>query len=416
MLRRILMVGWAFISSQFALASPEINFIENKGQWASAISFFARIQGAGVDISRGRFRYTFLDQRQMEERHLGVTTYNELSSSNLLLRGHVLLSAFIGFNPASQATSFGLKPQYYNFFLGGDRQRWQSAVHSYQGMIYQSFYEGVDLKIYSEGQNMKYDFIVAAGADWSQIRWHYEGAESVSKVDGDLVVKTPLSEVIEKKPIAYQWIEGRKVFVQTEYQLTDGDISFHVLGPYDCCYPLVLDPLLIFSTYSGSTADNWGSTATPGEHGTLYSSGVTNFQYGGTFPATAGSFQTTYGGIYDVAILKYDSLGRQLLYASYLGGTYSESPHSLVIDKDQNLLVLGTTSSYDFPTTSGAFSHTFGGGTAVNQFFGPEIPIPYENGSDIFVAKISKDGTSLLGSTYLGGTSNDGLNSSFSPL
>ena len=415
MVCRLLLVGWAIVSFELALASPGINFIENNGQWPAAISFFAKIQGAGFDIQKGKFRYTFLDQQQIEERHLGVSNYKESGSSSMLLKGHVLISSFLGFNPESKAAAIGIKPQYYNYFLGDDRRRWQSSVHAYEGVIFQSFYSGVDLKVYSEGENLKYDFIVDAGADASQIQWQYEGAESVLKVNGDVVVKTPLSEVVEKKPIAYQWIAGRKVFVQAEYQLVGGRISFR-LGTYDRCFPLVIDPLLIFSTYSGSTADNWGSTATPGGHGTLYSSGITNFQYGGTFPATPGSFQTNYGGFYDVAILKYDSLGHQLLYASYLGGSYSESPHSLVIDKDENLLVLGTTSSYNFPTTNGAFSRTFSGGIPISQSFGPEIPIPYENGSDIFITKISKDGTQLLASTYLGGTSNDGLNSSFSPL
>ncbi len=101
-----------------------------------------------------------------------------------------------------------------------------------------------------------------------------------------------------------------------------------------------------------------------------------------------------------------------MLYASYLGGAYSESPHSLVMDDDENLLVLGTTSSFDFPTTEGAFRRNFAGGTPIAQVEFKEIPIPYENGSDIFVAKISKDGSKLLASTYLGGSSNDGLNSS----
>jgi hypothetical protein len=166
--------------------------------------------------------------------------------------------------------------------------------------------------------------------------------------------------------------------------------------------------LLIFSTYSGSTADNWGSTATPGEKGNLYSAGVTNHfvnvRFSGVFPATGGAFQTTYGGLYDIGILKYDSSGSKLLYASYLGGDDSESPHSLVMNANDELIVLGTTSSPNFPTTANAFDRSFNKGKLVSHV------VTYSNGSDIVIARISKDGTKLLASTFVGGTDNDGLN------
>src|SRR5204862_5957891 len=103
--------------------------------------------------------------------------------------------------------------------------------------------------------------------------------------------------------------------------------------------------------------------------------------------ATPCAFQTTYGGLYDVAILKYDSLGKQLLYASYLGGLASESPHSLVMNGNHELIVLGTTSSSNFPTTAGAIDQTFNGGSPEGNV------IAYSNGSDIFVARISADGS-----------------------
>ena len=101
---------------------------------------------------------------------------------------------------------------------------------------------------------------------------------------------------------------------------------FLFLHDYDEMPRLIIDPLLIFSTYSGSTADNWGSTATPGEHGTLYSAGVTRQDLGGFFPATIGAFQTTNHGSFDMAIIKYDSAGTKFLYATHLGGFNNDSP------------------------------------------------------------------------------------------
>ena len=125
-----------------------------------------------------------------------------------------------------------------------------------------------------------------------------------------------------------------------------------------------------------------------------------------TFPATPGAFQTTYGGNYDIAILKYDSTGGQMLYASYLGGSSNETPHSLVVDSaTKELIVLGTTSSDNFPTTSDVLDQGFNGGTELNTFV---ISFPF--GSDITLSRISQHGDELLHSTFLGGTANDGVN------
>ncbi|MBS1505592.1 MAG: gliding motility-associated C-terminal domain-containing protein [Bacteroidetes bacterium] len=398
------------------MAGPGLSFIENKGQWLSSTDFSVKVPGGKFDLQPGRFVFTLFDQRKIDDlHHHERSNYQETTTSDIgpsMLRGHVLITSFLNYNTFTHALAFGEKPEYYNYFIGKDQARWQSLVHAYEGALYSSFYKDIDLKVYSEGTNVKYDFIVAAGGDPSQIQWKYDGAELLTLVDGDLVVKTSLGDIIEKKPIAYQVISDKKIFVRVEYKIEGDRISFQVKDAYDGCYPLVIDPLLIFSTYSGSTADNWGSTATPGEHGMLYSSGIVNLYLGGSLPVTAGAFQTKYGGIFDLAILKYDSAGQHLLFASYLGGAYSESPHSLVVDKDENLLVLGTTSSYDFPTTAGAFQNTFHGGTQIIPSSFKEIPIPYENGSDIFITKISKDGSKLLASTYFGGSNNDGLNPS----
>ena len=132
---------------------------------------------------------------------------------------------------------------------------------------------------------------------------------------------------------------------------------------------------------------------------------LTYWTINGRFPATAGAFQIYYGGIFDIGILKYDSAGQNLLYASYLGGDKSESPHSLVMNSRGDLSSLARPVLQIFPTSPGAYDRTFSGGSTV-----PPIVVPYEQGSDIFVARVSKTGTKLLSSTLLGGTANDGLN------
>ncbi len=369
----------------------------------------ARVPGGDLFIQPGVWKFAFLDERKIQTWH--ETGHKEFRETNApgnddeCIDGQAITLTFVGANTHAHASPFGIIPTAFNYFIGNDSEKWGSNAHGYEGILYKSLYQGIDLKIHSEGRNIKYDFIVSPGSDPRAILVAYEGTDPLRLNSGSVEVNGSLVSLIEQHPIAYQIIGGKKKWVQCNYVLQGNAIAYDFPEGYDPCYELTIDPLLIFSTYSGSTADNWGSTATPGENGRLYSSGVTSLlNAGGYFPATQGAFQVSYGGFYDVAILKYDSSGQDLLYASYLGGSDDESPHSLVMNSQQELLILGTTGSADFPTTAGAFDRTYHGGSyEINV-------IPYYNGSDIFVTKISKDGSQLLASTLIGGSSNDGLN------
>ena len=390
---------------------PGLEFIENKNQWDVAVDFGARIPGGYMFLNASGFHYFLIDQHQLNDRHAQahgvISEATGLPDDSENVSGHYVSMSWSGTNP-TEPRPFSRNIAYYNYFIGNDPSRYASRARSYDGVLYPCLYDGIDLKVYSSGKNLKYDFVVAPGADPLVIKGSYAGQDDLSAdSNGDLYVDTPVGDLIEKRPYAYQLIGGSKVEVPCDFILRNNTISFAFPQGYDECEVLVIDPLLIFSTYSGSTADNWGSTATPGEHGMLYSAGVTNpgSEFGGTFPATPGAFQTTYGGLYDIGILKYDSAGQNLLYASYLGGSQSDSPHSLVMDEGANdLLVLGTTSSENFPVTNGVIDTDYGGGT-----FAANV-ITYNNGSDIFIARISSDGDVLKASTYIGGTANDGLN------
>ena len=190
---------------------------------------------------------------------------------------------------------------HYNYFLGNDSCRWATNALAFASILYQDVYDGIDFRVSSIGNNLKYDFIVRPGADPSQIKIEYCGVDGIEKIDDELEIRTAVGSLTEQKPFSYQVNGDNKQTVPSEYRLHDNIVSFSFPADYDECRELVIDPLLIFSTYSGSTADNWGSTATPGEHGTLYSAGVTSQDLGGFFPATVGAFQTTNHGSFDMA-------------------------------------------------------------------------------------------------------------------
>jgi hypothetical protein len=402
----LLVSGIFFTKSGFCSdPGPSLKFIENKNQWAADIHFTAKVPGGSMVIGPGKFQYYFVDENHIQELHDGLHDDDEDGvARDPHIAGHSVRATFVGSNSTSIPLPFGKSEEYYNYYLGSDPKKWASKAFAYTGVLYQNFYQEINLKVYSSGQHLKYDFVVAPYGDPSQILVQYEGADALTLENGNLFLKTPLGNIIEKRPVAYQFINGKKVDVPATYALQGNLLSFCFPQGYDLCYELVIDPLLIFSTFSGSTADNWGSSATPGEHGNLYSAGATTQSSGGKYPATVGAFQIAYGGLYDIGILKYDSVGSKLLYASYLGGSESESAHSLVMNSNEELVILGTTGSFDFPTTKGAIDRSFNGGVVAAHVF------TYNSGCDIFVAKISKDGTQLLASTYLGGSKNDGLN------
>ena len=205
--------------------------------------------------------------------------------------------------------------------------------------------------------------------------------------------------------------------VECNYVLKRNRLSFDVDDSYDKSKELIIDPSLVFSTYSGSTGDNWGFTATWDYDDNVYSGGIV-FAVG--YPTTVGAYQQDFAGgsapipgssYYadgcDVGIIKYNETGTVRIFATYIGGAGGqEMPHSLVVTEDNDLVIMGTTGSPDFPVSANAFCSSFGGGDSIVY----DNVISFPNGVDIFVAKISEDGGQLLGGTYVGGSGNDGLN------
>lgn len=216
--------------------------------------------------------------------------------------------------------------------------------------------------------------------------------------------------MMEEQPFAYQWIGGKRVNVPCEFSLKNSTVSFNFPRGYDKGFELVIDPVLVFACSSGSTADNFGMTATYDSQGNLYSGG-TCFDIG--FPTTLGVYDASFNGlpaygITDVVITKYDSSGVFLQYSTYLGGaTGTEIVTSLVVDAQNNLFAYGATGSSDFPTTSTAYDQTFNGGILLHFIYNGSF---FDSGTDIYVAKLNSTGTSLLASTYIGGSLNDGVN------
>jgi gliding motility-associated-like protein len=406
-------------------ACTQLVFKENKGQWNKNVLYKAEMHYANTYFEPTGIMYQLMDTndlRHFRSEHPFQVEYKV--NEDRIVHGHAVRATFIDANPNAVKSGADKLDEYFNYFIGKDKSQWANHVGAYKQVTYTNIYSNIDLHVYSEGVNLKYDWIIknAGGVSGqaSSIQLRYDGADKVSLSDNKLVIKTSVGSMIESEPYAYQEINNEKVQVACVYKMTsDGIVSFAFPNDWDHAHELIIDPTLIFSTYSGSFADNFGYTATYDSKSNAYSAGSV-FSLG--YPTTLGAFQAFWGGGYgfyhdstyldgsgtDVSITKYKADGSARIFSTYLGGRGDELPHSLIVNSNDELLVFGTTASNNFPVTTGAFDTTFGGGPDMGIFNG--IGVHYNTGSDIFVTHFTQDGSALVGSTYVGGTNNDGLN------
>jgi len=396
-------------------ASP-YSFIENKGQWDEKVLFKSHFDGGNLWIEQHKMMFHLQDFSEMQEAH--VSTKNRSAESSKIPQT-VLHLNFLGSNEVNDIEKSIPTKNYYNYFIGNDKAHWASEVKGYGEAILSSLYDGIDLKLIEEKEQLKYEFHVQPNADANQILLEYVGHEKIHiSKKGDLVIKTSLGEIIEQKPYAYQIINGSIREVKCEFLIEENVVRFD-LGKFNPNVTLIIDPVLIFATYSGSITDNFGMTATYGNDGTAYSGGMI---YGNAYPTpdplaynTTSNFTVVSNGTYgitDAFISKYSPDGSTMIWTTFIGGgdgtQGTETAQSMICDEFNNLYLYGSTSSLDFPI-QGGYQTTHAGGVSGVNFYQNGVYFTNQ-GTDIYVVKISSNGQNLLASTYIGGTANDGVN------
>ncbi|TAH18467.1 MAG: PKD domain containing protein [Cytophagales bacterium] len=414
----------AFAQEKIGIKSPKtegnsiFQFVENKKQWDSEVLFRADVPAGFLFLKNNGLHYGFYDAEAVRElRHPRKKVSDEAATNNTArtesdtqnkynIKAHGVSVTFLNANEQPLVSGQDENEGIRNYFIGEDMQKWGTNARSFKEVNYLSLYQAIDLRFFTQKDRLKYEFLVAAGGNPELIQLKYEGADKIKIAEnGNLEIETSVHTFGEKKPYCYQVVNGKKVEISSKFALKNNIVSFE-LATYDKNLPLVIDPQLVFSTFSGSAADNWGNSATYDSLGNLYTAGTV---FGTNFPITVGAFQPFLGGLIDVGISKYNPTGTRQLYTTFLGGLFAEVPHSTVVNHRNQLVVMGTTTSTNFPTTFGAFDRTYNGGNGRNDLQAIS-GIPYNNGSDIFVSSISENGNLLLASTYLGGQDNDGIN------
>src|SRR5258706_3672103 len=375
-----------------------IEFIENKGQWDSHVKFKGDVSGGAFFIRAGGFTVLQHNQQDLERFRSAGHQHNSDMAKNanedLVVRSHAFNVDFIGSNADMQIIPDKPLPTYNNYFIGNDPSKWASGCRVYQGITLKNVYTNVDIRYYTDRGTLKYDIIVKPGGDISRIALKYEGADKLQLKNKELVVGTSVGEMKESNPYTFQTDAKGKKEINCKYVIKDNIVRFDVKD-YDRNSTIVIDPFLVFCSFSGSTADNWGFTATYGPDGSMYGGGIVRDANG--FPVSAGAYQTTWGGgmadhpgPIDMGIIKLSPNGANRVYATYIGGSGNDQPHSLIVDPQGELIVAGRSNSSNYPLKGGL---SFTGG-----------------GYDIVVTKLNAAGTGIIGSVKIGGAASDGVN------
>ena len=398
-------IGWTAAATP---PPPELEFLPNRGQWPAPVRLRTDV-GAGLRVFLEDKRLVFLRYdaaawAAAAHRH-GARTQTALDDSGAIapVAAHAWAVELVGARRATRPIADGKATgPVRNFFLGADPRHWATAVQATDAARYPEAWPGIAVSAHASAEGaFEVDFLVAPGADPRRIRLRYSGLDEVAldTLSGTLRLRTALGELREAAPVAWQTdAAGRRQAVPCRYGFNARhDVTFELPAGYDRTRLLIIDPVLVVSTYSGSTAPVFGYTATYDTTGHLYAAGPC---YDPGYPVTLGAYSLAHTsgrltGDYlnpDVAISRYSADGRRLLYATYVGGQSADFPHSLLVNHRGELLVLGSTESTDFPTSATAYDRRLNGFAT----------------SDAFVTKLDSTGATLLASTYLGGSGNDG--------
>jgi hypothetical protein len=349
-----------------------LTFEENRGQTSGQVKFLSRGKGYTAFLTAG-----------------GMVLSLRPGRSGADPGAHQVPSAILQFqlskaNRKSVAVGEDPQPGKVNYFFGNNPALWHTSVPTYGRVRYKNVYPGIDLVYYGNRQQLEYDFAVAPGADPTRIQFAISGAEQIQIGEaGDLILTTAAGELHFQTPILYQESAGQRIPVQGGFVLTDANHIGFQLANYDSSKPLVIDPVLLYSTYLGGSGADQATGIAVDSTGSVYVVGYTDST---DFPlATLGALPSSTDHVF---VAKLDPTGSNLVYADYLGGNNEDYGAALALDSANNVYLTGSTESSNFPV--------------VNAFQAQQ-PGPYSG----FLTKISAAGSALLYSTYFGGNSFD---------
>ena len=413
-------------------------WVKNSGQWDEDILYVAHTFSGNIIINKAK----------------EIMYALPVDSSS----GYVLKERFLGKRKKQkQGIPFGEKKNaaLFNYFIGNDKSAWKTNVPTYEVLNLGEIWEGIDLKLHAYNNNVEKLFFVKPNRNPRSIQMVIDGAEQLKvSQDGQLVVFTPAGKLSYSAPIAYQWISGKKHFAKAEYKINGAgknSYSFQV-EDYDPKYELIIDPLLA-STFIGDGGNDWSNAIAVDQSGNVF---ITGYAWSDNFPTTAGSFDESFNGVKEAYVSKFTNDLSTLLASTFIGGSSWDNGLSITLESTGDVIISGATGSSNFPIVGNAYDNTFNGGSndvfvckldndlssiiASTYVGGDDDDYGYDltmdnagnifvtgrtessdypanggydntfNGGfeDVFVSKLNNDLSTLLASTYIGGSTDEG--------
>ncbi len=351
-----------------------LRFESNQGQTDPRVRFVSK--GSGYSV--------FLTSSGMALSLRPSTVRTSRGANTNVPQASKLMFNLVGASQNAQVIGEDPQPGRVNYFIGNDPAKWRTNVPTFSRVRYKDVYPGIDLIYYGNHQQVEFDFAVAPGADPNKIQFQIKGADQLKvNANGDLVLSTKNGDLHFQSPVIYQESNGRRTTLNGKYRVSGSSQVGFTVASHDSSKNLVIDPVLVYSTYLGGSSDDQIADIAVDANGNAY---VTGYTESSDFPlADPGSLPPS---AWHVFVAKIDPTGSNLIYADYLGGSSFDFGYAIALDSSKNVVITGNTCSANFPTVNPYQS------TLTGCF-------------NAFLSKISADGASLLYSTYLGGAGNE---------
>lgn len=358
------------------LSNPTLGyFTENKGQYYSDHTFCSYLSYGSICFSESKV--VIFPNNQNE---------HDVDDPDTIRKGtlNILSYSFIGANDVSPV---GVDKHSFtsNYFLGNDPNEWVTGVRSFKTVLYKGIWDGIDLMYQYNDQGLKYEFIIHPGGSTSDIKILVEGADSLNLQNGDLTVLLPDGLSISDSGLKVHYLNEPSVTIGASFHLATREIFSFKIDEYDHTRPIVIDPLLT-STYIGAGGEDHAFDQIMDGNLDMYITGKTS---SALFPVQNDPYDPSYNQNWDAYVVKYDPLDSSIEFATFLGGGDYDCGMGIALNKDGEIIITGPTYSKGFPVSDGCYRPTHIGG------------------EDIFITKLSPDGSTLLSSTYVGGTGRD---------
>jgi gliding motility-associated-like protein len=420
------------------IAGTKVPWVKNSGQWSAEILYVAPTFTGNIIINKAT----------------EIIYALPVDSTS----GYVLKERFVGKTKKhTPEIPYGEKRNAarFNYFMGNDPSSWKTNVPAYEVLNLGEIWEGVELKLNAYNNNVEKLFYIKPNINPSSIQIIVDGAEQLKvSQDGYLVVFTPAGKLCYSAPVAYQWINGKKHLAKAEYKINEerkNTYSF-LVADYDPNYELIIDPLLA-STFIGDGGNDWGNAIAVDESGNIF---ITGYSWSDNFPTTAGVYSESFNGVKDAYVSKFTNDLSTLLVSTFIGGSSWDNGLSITVESTGEVIIAGATGSPNFPIAGISYDNTYNGGSndvfvckldndlssiIASTFIGggdddygydltldqagnvfvtgrtestdyPAIggfDLSFNGGfEDVFVSKLNNDLSTLLASTYIGGSTDEG--------